>query len=155
MTSEQSSDNEHKVGYKSPPLHTRFKKGQSGNPSGRKKKSVKPFGELVQEVANETTSVTLPNGVVKHMSLIEAVIYAAVYSGGKSATKSVAAAILMEKYYAPEAAAHDELVFRHGGKTFMRVFLTQEDIDAFEEVKKLMGKYDCVQDTDSSYGASP
>ena len=25
------------VGYKRPPQHTRFKKGQSGNPSGKKK----------------------------------------------------------------------------------------------------------------------
>jgi hypothetical protein len=25
------------VGYKKPPLHTRFKKGQSGNPSGRRR----------------------------------------------------------------------------------------------------------------------
>ena len=28
----------HKVGYRSPPLHTRFKKGVSGNPDGRAKR---------------------------------------------------------------------------------------------------------------------
>lgn len=27
--------NEHKVGYRKPPVHTRFRKGQSGNPGGR------------------------------------------------------------------------------------------------------------------------
>src|SRR5580704_1822923 len=26
---------EHKVGYRKPPVHTRFRKGQSGNPGGR------------------------------------------------------------------------------------------------------------------------
>lgn len=31
------SESEHKVGYKNPPKHTRFKKGQSGNPKGRPK----------------------------------------------------------------------------------------------------------------------
>src|SRR5688572_29020773 len=29
-----------KVGYKSPPKHTRWKKGQSGNPKGRKKRRI-------------------------------------------------------------------------------------------------------------------
>lgn len=32
------SNSEPKVGYKSPPVHTRFKPGQSGNPKGRSKK---------------------------------------------------------------------------------------------------------------------
>ncbi len=31
------SDSERKVGYKSPPRHSQFKKGQSGNPKGRPK----------------------------------------------------------------------------------------------------------------------
>jgi hypothetical protein len=34
MTSE---DDDHRVGYKHPPKHTRFKQGQSGNPKGRPK----------------------------------------------------------------------------------------------------------------------
>lgn len=34
-----SESDEPKVGYKNPPLHTRFKKGQSGNPKGRPKKA--------------------------------------------------------------------------------------------------------------------
>jgi len=28
----------YKIGYKNPPIHARFKKGQSGNPSGRRRK---------------------------------------------------------------------------------------------------------------------
>ena len=32
--------NQAKVGYKNPPKSTQFKKGQSGNPAGRKKKPV-------------------------------------------------------------------------------------------------------------------
>jgi hypothetical protein len=30
---------DYEVGYRKPPVHTRFKKGQSGNPRGRKKSS--------------------------------------------------------------------------------------------------------------------
>lgn len=33
--------NDYKVGYKKPPLHTRFKPGQSGNKGGRPKKTEK------------------------------------------------------------------------------------------------------------------
>ena len=37
------------VGYKKPPIHSRFKSGKSGNPRGRPKKSTVGF-ELVQEL---------------------------------------------------------------------------------------------------------
>jgi hypothetical protein len=33
-----SGENEYEVGYKKPPVATRFKKGQSGNPTGKSKK---------------------------------------------------------------------------------------------------------------------
>ena len=34
------SDSDYKVGPGRPPLHTRFRKGQSGNPGGRSKKKL-------------------------------------------------------------------------------------------------------------------
>ena len=33
----REEDEHEAVGYKKPPKHSRFKKGQSGNPSGRRK----------------------------------------------------------------------------------------------------------------------
>lgn len=49
--------NEAKVGYKNPPKDTRFKKGQSGNPAGRKKKPIpKSLHEsIMQELADSIT----------------------------------------------------------------------------------------------------
>ena len=46
--------NEAKVGYKNPPKDTRFKKGQSGNPAGRKKEPIpKSLHEsIMQELAD-------------------------------------------------------------------------------------------------------
>lgn len=47
------NDGEEPVGYGRPPKHTRFKKGTSGNPSGKKKKSVTLEAALQSALANE------------------------------------------------------------------------------------------------------
>ncbi len=41
---------DHEVGYKKPPKHTRFKRGQSGNPRGRPKGSRNLKTELAEEL---------------------------------------------------------------------------------------------------------
>ena len=46
----------YKVGPGRPPLHTRFKKGQSGNPGGR---STKSLAALLADALNETVVVTI------------------------------------------------------------------------------------------------
>jgi hypothetical protein len=48
---------DYKVGYKRPPLHTRFQKGQSGNPRGRPRGS-KNFSTLLTDALNEPVVVT-------------------------------------------------------------------------------------------------
>ena len=50
------SDSGYKVGPGRPPLHTRFKKGESGNPSGRRAKSLPA---LLAAALNETVVVTI------------------------------------------------------------------------------------------------
>jgi len=55
MPGDKKSD--YKVGYKKPPLHARFKKGQSGNPRGRPKGS-KNFSTLLAEALNERVVIT-------------------------------------------------------------------------------------------------
>jgi len=49
MTTESSED-DFKVGYKSPPQHSRFQPGSSGNPSG-KQKAVRNLGSDVKRNA--------------------------------------------------------------------------------------------------------
>jgi hypothetical protein len=46
----------YKVGFRHPPLHTRFKPGVSGNPSGRPKDS-KNFKTLLHSILNEQISL--------------------------------------------------------------------------------------------------
>ena len=55
MTDDDKPD--YKVGYKKPPLHTRFQKGQSGNPRGRPRGS-KNFSTLLTDALNEPVVVT-------------------------------------------------------------------------------------------------
>ncbi len=50
------SESDYKVGPGRPPLHTRFKKGQSGNPGGR---SAKSLPALLADALNETIVVTI------------------------------------------------------------------------------------------------
>jgi hypothetical protein len=56
--------------YRKPPLHTRFKKGQSGNPRGR---PVKNLAALLAAALNEKVTVT-ENGKRRKITKREAVI---------------------------------------------------------------------------------
>jgi len=67
-------DNEHgyEVGYGKPPRHTRFKKGQSGNPRGRPKGS-KNLTTLLTEALNEPV-IVVENGGRRKITMRQAII---------------------------------------------------------------------------------
>ena len=64
------SDSDYKVGPGRPPLDTRFKKGQSGNPGGR---SLKTLPALLAAALNETVYVT-SNGRRRRITKREAIV---------------------------------------------------------------------------------
>ena len=51
----------YEVGYRKPPLHTRFQRGQSGNPKGRKKGS-ENLDTMVLAICDERIAVNSPAG---------------------------------------------------------------------------------------------
>jgi hypothetical protein len=59
------------VGYGKPPVHTRFKKGQSGNPNGRRK-GAKNFSTALKETLQEKV-VIKENGKSKAVSKQEVI----------------------------------------------------------------------------------
>jgi hypothetical protein len=54
--SPDTTDETYQVGYAKPPLHSRFQKGQSGNPAGRKK-GVRSLNQEVSDALNEKVAV--------------------------------------------------------------------------------------------------
>ena len=59
MKNEKNDDYE--VGYGKPPVATRFKKGQSGNPDGKRKKIAQQLdpGKILQSIDNEEIIVKI------------------------------------------------------------------------------------------------
>ena len=66
------SDREYAVGKGKPPKHTRFRKGQSGNPTGRRKGSLN-MATLLERALNERVAVT-ENGKYKTITKLEAML---------------------------------------------------------------------------------
>jgi Family of unknown function (DUF5681) len=64
-------EHDYKVGPGNPPLHTRFRKGQSGNPGGRSKKNLPA---LLADALNEPVFVTI-DGERRQITKREAVVH--------------------------------------------------------------------------------
>jgi hypothetical protein len=77
-----------KVGYCLPPEHSRFKPGESGNPSGRAKGS-QNFKTLFNKILNE--EISLRDGSdIKRLSKAEAIVRAVVIGALKGDARNLA-----------------------------------------------------------------
>jgi hypothetical protein len=86
-----------KVGYKSPPKAHRFKKGQSGNPRGRRKGS-KSFETLVREELGKVIQIKA-DGKLKRTSVGQALLMRTLREGvGGSRRAADQGLRLMERY---------------------------------------------------------
>src|SRR5260370_6062152 len=74
MTAPQTTSGSYEVGYRKPPRHTQFQKGQSGNPGGRPRRSL--AGRLEELALHEAyrTTVVMEDGHAMPMPVIHAVL---------------------------------------------------------------------------------
>src|SRR5262252_4696823 len=74
MTTPQTTSASYEVGYRKPPRHTQFQKGQSGNPGGRPRRS--PAGRLDELALYEAyrTTIVMKDGHAEPMPVIQAIL---------------------------------------------------------------------------------
>ena len=105
--------NDYEVGYKRPPVATRFKKGQSGNPSGKPKKISQELdpGKILQSIDNEEMIVKI-DGKGKRMLKAEIYfrqLFTKAIKGSLSEARLIAK--IAAKYFGPEAEGPSETLF--------------------------------------------
>jgi len=85
LDKKKPTDGAYEVGYGKPPVKTRFKPGQSGNPRGRPKKA-KNINALIQAELNKTIAIT-ENGRTKRITKRQAIIMQLINRAIKGETK--------------------------------------------------------------------
>jgi hypothetical protein len=70
MTQGQTTE---RIGYKNPPLATRWKPGQSGNPGRKRKKRSESIAGLIDKYFSTEIDITI-NGLSSHASLFEVIV---------------------------------------------------------------------------------
>jgi hypothetical protein len=108
-----NEEKDYEVGYRKPPVDTRFKKGQSGNPSGRPKKIAQELdpGKILQSIDNEEIFVVI-DGRSKLMRKAEVEfrrMFTKAIKGDLTAARLIAN--MAKKYLAPEAMGPSETEF--------------------------------------------
>lgn len=87
----QKRNNDYSVGYGKPPIHSRFKKGQSGNPKGRQKGS-KNLSTLMEHALDELVTIK-ENGSQKVITKREAFLKQLVNKAASGDLRSIQLAI--------------------------------------------------------------
>jgi hypothetical protein len=91
---------DYEVGYGKPPKHTRFRKGQSGNPRGRAK-STHNFKTELRSVLDETLSLSMAGREVK-LSARKAMLLALRNKALKGDTRAIGLMVAMLERLLPE-----------------------------------------------------
>ena len=81
-----------KVGYKRPPAHTRFRPGQSGNPSGRPRRRPDFQAALLAELAETMPDADRARGSTKLEALVKTLVDSAI--AGNARAQSILCSVL-------------------------------------------------------------
>lgn len=95
----------YEVGYRKPPLHTRFKPGRSGNPKGRPK-AAKGLKTIARETLTKKVAVRTATGK-KKMSRIEALLHKLAELAMKGNARALAEILKLYAAAVPDGTASD------------------------------------------------
>jgi hypothetical protein len=99
-SNDDTGTGDYEVGYGKPPKHTRFRKGQSGNPRGRAKNTRNLKTEL-RSVLDETLSLSMAGREVK-LSARKAMLLALRNKALKGDTRAIGLMVAMLERLLPE-----------------------------------------------------
>jgi hypothetical protein len=131
------------VGFGKPPVHSRFRSGQSGNPAGRARRQIKGPSQKVMNVKqavidalNMPVSIT-EGGKKKDITALEALVRSSVMhgiQGDKTMTKLLLT--LASSFTIDDFARETLFKFRERNGQFS--YYTQSNMDAFEELAAMV-----------------
>ena len=123
------------VGYKRPPEHTRWKKGQCGNPMRHYRRACKGTVELIDELFAEQITI-VENGVSRRLSVFQAILLQ-LWSKEMAGDKRALAARLKYQEFVAQQRGPPEIMAAAGQAGVER---TLENLRAeIERDMKLMG----------------
>jgi len=134
-------------GYKCPPAKSQWKKGQSGNPSGKKKnKTAKSLKAAVMKAASSSVLVMKSNGLSKKINMATALMESIFHKAGKGDAAAFKILVKWLKEHAP--AAPPEMEQKQA--TFeCSIELTQIVVDLWKEDGFLPADFpDKIEDID-------
>jgi Family of unknown function (DUF5681) len=91
-----SDEEAYEIGYGKPPMHTRFKPGQSGNPRGRPR-GARNFRTAISEALQEKV-VIRESGRTRKLTKMDAIIQVALNKGLKGDPKGLAAIVQLARW---------------------------------------------------------
>jgi Family of unknown function (DUF5681) len=99
------SDRSYEVGYGKPPLHSRFRKGQSGNPKGRAR-GTRNFATIFREALAKPVVIT-ENGKRKKISKFTAAMTQLANDAARGDRKSIQLVFAMSQALESQGAWND------------------------------------------------
>jgi len=89
------------VGYGKTPVHTRYTKGQSGNPSGKAKARPENGRVLIEQILRQKVDFSV-GGKRRRISLAEATARTHVHQAAKGNLKSVAVLLWLRRHWSEQ-----------------------------------------------------